>query len=117
LFFTPRHEWVRLEGGEAVVGLTGTGLKGDVVYIELPEIGRRVEAGEACASVEAVKSVMEVHAPVQGVVTAVNDAVFDDPDVIGRQPLDTWLVRLRVLGGDRQGLLTERQYAALLAGE
>ena len=112
LFFTTGHEWVRLDGPEAAVGVTGNGLYGDVVYIELPEIGRLVEAGEACAQVETVKSVRDVHAPVGGVVTAVNDSVFDDPDVIARQPLDTWLFKLRADGGGREGLMTQSQYAA-----
>jgi len=112
LFFTAGHEWTRLDGQEAAVGVTGDGLYGDVVYIELPEIGRRVEAGEACAQVETVKSVRDVHAPVSGVVTAVNDSVFDDPDVIARQPLDTWLFKLRADGDGREGLMTQAQYAA-----
>ena len=98
LFFTAGHEWVRLDGPGAAVGVTGDGLYGDIVYIELPEIGRPVEAGEACAQVETVKSVRDVHAPVSGVVIAVNDSVFDDPDVIARQPLDTWLFKLRADG-------------------
>ena len=113
LFYTPRHEWIRLESGEAAVGLTGISLKGDVVYIELPDIGRHMEKDEICASVETVKAVSEVHAPVAGVVYAVNDAVFDDPDIISRQPMDTWLFKLRSLGDERQGLLTEREYAEL----
>ena len=113
LFYTPGHEWIRFEDDKAFVGLTGVGLEGDVVYIELPDIGRRVEKGDACASVETVKTVRDVHAPVAGVVIAVNDAVFDDPDVITRQPLDSWLLKLNVYDHDRGGLLTERQYAAL----
>jgi glycine cleavage system H protein len=112
LFFTAGHEWVRLDGPGAAVGVTGDGLYGDIVYIELPEIGRPVEAGEACAQVETVKSVRDVHAPVSGVVIAVNDSVFDDPDVIARQPLDTWLFKLRADGGSREGLMTQAQYAA-----
>lgn len=112
LFFTTGHEWVRLDGFEAVVGVTGDGLHGDVVFIELPDIGRRVKKGEACAQVETVKSVRDVHAPMGGVVIAVNDTVFDDPDVIARQPLNTWLFKLRMDDGDRENLMTKSQYAA-----
>jgi glycine cleavage system H protein len=117
LFFTPGHEWVRLDGGEATVGVTGAGLRGDVVYIELPDVGRRVEKGEACALVETVKTVLEVHAPLSGAVTAVNDAVFDDPDAIARQPLDIWLLKLCVDGDDRRDLMTEPQYAAWIRSD
>ena len=113
VFFTPQHEWVALNGRTAVVGLTAKGLSGDVVYIELPEVGQNVEKGTVCASVETAKAVTEVHAPLSGVVMAVNDAVFDDPDSISRQPLDTWLFKLDTRDGDNAGLLTEREYAAL----
>lgn len=113
LLYTPWHEWVRLEGSSAAVGLTGVGMKGDVVYIELPELGRSVEQGEPCALVETVKTVCEVHAPLAGKITAVNDTVFDDPDMIGQKPLDTWLFRLDTSDTDTQGLLTEQEYAEL----
>lgn len=113
LYFTPQHEWVRFNGPEATVGLTAKGVTGDVVYIELPLVGRCFEKGGACASVETVKAVVEVCAPVAGRVTAVNDAVLDDPDSISRQPMDTWLFKLYASGDDREGLLTEREYAAL----
>lgn len=114
LFFTTGHEWVRLDGLEAVVGITGDGLNGDVVYIELPDIGRRVETGEACAQVETAKQVRDVCAPMGGVVVAVNDSVFDDPDVIARQPMDTWLFKLRTDGGDTRYLMAQPQYEAWL---
>lgn len=112
LFFTTGHEWARFDGDGAVVGVTGAGLRGDVVYIELPEIGRHVEKGEVCASVETVKSVRDVHAPISGVVTSVNDTVFDDPDVITRQPQETWLLKLCTDDDGRRGLMTESQYMA-----
>ncbi len=113
VLFTPQHEWVALEGRHAVIGLTGKSLSGDVVFIELPQIGSLVEKGAVCATVEMAKAVAEVHAPVGGCVTAVNDAVFDDPDSISRQPFDTWLFKLDTREGDIAGLLTEREYAAL----
>ena len=94
LFYTDAGEWVRLKNGTATVGLTARDITGDVVYIELPEVDQRVTKGQPCARVEAIKSTADVHAPVGGVVTAVNDMVFDDPDVITRAPLDTWLFRL-----------------------
>jgi glycine cleavage system H protein len=111
LFFTTGHEWIQFGDGEAVVGISGVGLRGDVVYIELPEIGRYVKKGEVCALVETVKSVCDVHAPVTGVVISVNDTVFDDPDIIAKQPMDTWLLKLRMADDDTQMLMTATQYA------
>ncbi len=111
LFYTSRHEWVRLNGGAALVGITGKNLNGDIVYIELPEPGRRVVSGEACARVESVKAELEVCAPVLGIVTAVNDTVFDDPDMIARQPMDAWLFKVDPEpGAVTEGLLTEAEY-------
>ncbi len=117
LFFTKRHEWVLLDESTAAIGLTGAGLTGDVVFIELPDIGRRVETGEACALVETTKTVSEVHAPVAGTVAEVNDSVFDDPDMISREPMNTWLFRLHAIGNaDIEELLTEQDYAGWKQG-
>ena len=87
----PQGQWVRLDGNRAFVGLDGAGLSGDVVYIELPKIGRQVTRGEPCAAVECTKSVVEVHSPCDGVVSDINETVYDDPDVIANKPLETWL--------------------------
>ena len=81
LRFTKDHEWVRLDGDLAVVGITDYAQSqlGDVVYVELPEIGRRVEKGKEAAVVESVKAASEVYAPVSGEVAEVNDALAADP--------------------------------------
>lgn len=113
LLFTPWHEWVRINDGIAAVGLSGVGMTGDVVYIELPEIGRIVMKGEACAKVETTKTVCEVHSPFAGSIIAINDTVFDEPDTVGRKPLDTWLFKMKVHDTDTQELLTEQEYAEL----
>ena len=111
LYYTRQHEWVRFISRTALVGLTGRSLQGDVVYIELPETGQRVAKGEPCARVESVKAVSEVHSPVAGLISAVNDAVFDDPDVIAKHPLNVWLFKLDCEGeADAAGLLTEDEY-------
>ena len=114
LFFTLQHEWVRFNNSKAFVGLTGKGLKGDIVFVELPEIGQSVVKGEPCATVESVKSVVDVHAPAAGIVSGINDTVFDDPDVITQYPQKTWLFKVDYEGeADTQGLLTEDQYKAM----
>ncbi|GAC1337243.1 MAG: glycine cleavage system protein GcvH [Acetobacteraceae bacterium] len=97
--FTRDHEWVRLEGDVATVGITAHAQEalGDVVFVELPEPGRNVEAGEACAVVESVKAASDVYAPLSGVVTARNDAVVDDPALVNSAPTDGgWFFKLEI---------------------
>ena len=88
-YLTEQNEWIRLGARKAKVGLSSKAVKGDVVFIELPVIGLNVQKGQPCATVESIKAVSDVHAPVDGVISAVNDSVFDEPDVITQK--DTWL--------------------------
>ena len=88
-FLTAQNEWIRLSDCRATVGLDCRTVKGDVVYIELPVIGLDVQKGELCATVESIKAISEVHAPVSGVISAINDSVYDAPDTITQE--DTWL--------------------------
>ncbi len=87
--YTKDHEWVRLEGGVATIGITDhaqTAL-GDVVFVELPEAGREVAAEEAVAVVESVKAASDIYAPISGTVAAVNEALVDDPALVNRAPM------------------------------
>jgi glycine cleavage system H protein len=97
--YTTSHEWVRLEGDVATVGITDhaqTAL-GDVVFVELPEVGREVDANEACAVVESVKAASDVYAPVAGRVVEANGRLSEDPGLINRDPAgDGWLYELEV---------------------
>lgn len=114
LFFTRQHEWIRFNLGKAFVGLTGKDIVGDVVYIELPDIGRHVEKGEPCATVESLKSVIDVHAPATGIISGINDTVYDDPDAVVKTPYKTWLFKVDYQGKeDTGGLLDEQAYNAL----
>lgn len=114
LYYTRQHEWVNFTNQAAFIGITGKGLKGDVVYVELPEIGKCVKKGEPCAKVESLKADVEVVSPVEGIVSAVNDAVFDDPDIIANHPLGAWLIKIDPDGeADTEGLLTEAEYKEL----
>ena len=111
LYYTRQHEWIHFINRTVFVGLTGKSLQGDVVYIELPETGKSVGRGEPCARVESVKAVTAVCSPVAGIIAAVNDAVFDDPDMISRSPLSTWLFKVEC--EDEvvpESLLTEKEY-------
>lgn len=84
--FTKDHEWVRLDGGVATVGITdhAQAALGDIVFVELPEPGREVAAGEACAVVESVKAASDIYAPLAGRVSEVNPALADDPALVNR---------------------------------
>jgi glycine cleavage system H protein len=95
--FTKDHEWVRLENGVATVGITDHAQEalGDVVFVELPEPGREVEAGEACAVVESVKAASDVYAPLAGRITETNPAVVDEPALVNSAAShDGWFFRM-----------------------
>jgi glycine cleavage system H protein len=96
--FTKDHEWVRLDGDLAVVGITDFAQSqlGDVVYVELPELGRRLEQGKAAAVVESVKAASDVFAPVSGEVAEVNEALAGDPARVNADPMgEGWFLKLR----------------------
>jgi glycine cleavage system H protein len=97
LRYTEDHEWVRLEGSTAVVGITdyAQGELGDVVFVELPKPGTAVEKGSVFGTIEAVKTVADLYAPVSGKVAAVNDGLNDEPETVNRSPYgDGWMVRI-----------------------
>jgi len=98
LRFTRDHEWVRLDGDFAVVGITDSAQSqlGDVVYIELPKIGHRVEKGKEAAVVESVKAASEVYAPVSGEVADINETLTADPAKVNTDPMgEGWFLKLR----------------------
>jgi glycine cleavage system H protein len=119
LKYTDSHEWVRWESdGSATVGITDFAQEslGDLVFIELPQVGRAVKAGEACAVVESVKAASDVYAPIDGEVLAVNQAVVDKPESINADAYSAWLFRLRPLErGANPRLIDAAQYASNVA--
>lgn len=120
LRYTEDHEWVRLEGDRAVVGIThhAQGQLGDIVFVELPPVGKRVRRGEKVAAVESVKAVGEVNAPLSGEVVAVNPAVEGSPDLVNKDPYGQgWLFALRMAApAEVDGLLDAAGYEAFLKG-
>ena len=101
LKYTNEHEWIRVDGDTATVGISPYAQEqlGDVVFVELPEIGKAVEKGKEAAVVESVKAASEVYAPVSGEVVAVNDALTKDPALVNRSPTgDGWFLKLRLKG-------------------
>ena len=115
--YTKDHEWVRLSGDVAEVGITDFAQQqlGDVVYMELPEVGSRVTAGQSFGSIESVKAVSELFAPVSGEVVEVNDAVKDHPEAVNKDPHSSWMIKVRMSNpGDAAALLDSAQYQGLL---
>jgi glycine cleavage system H protein len=114
LRFTRDHEWIRLDGELAAVGVTDYAQSqlGDVVYVELPEIGRRVEKGKEAAVVESVKAASEVYAPASGEVVEVNEALAADPAKVNADPMgEGWFLKLRLTDlKELEGLLDEAAY-------
>jgi len=98
LKYTAEHQWVRTEAdGTLTVGITDHAQEqlGDVVFVQHPELGRRVRRGETCAVVESVKAASDIPAPVSGEVVAINPAAADAPERLNREPYGTWLFRVR----------------------
>jgi glycine cleavage system H protein len=118
LLYTNDHEWLRREDdGSVTIGITdhaATAL-GDLVYVELPELGQDVESGGEMAVVESVKAASDVYAPIAGSVAAVNEELADDPEKINADPYgDGWIVRLEIGGLDESELMSPDAYQQLL---
>ncbi len=116
--YTKDHEWVRLDGATATVGVTNHAQEalGDVVFVELPKPGREVADGEACAVVESVKAASDVYAPLAGRVTETNEAVVDDPALVNRAAGgDGWFFRMELSDpASFAALMDEAAYKALV---
>ena len=115
--YTKDHEWIRLAGDTAEIGITDYAQQqlGDVVYVDLPEVGGQVTAGSAFGSIESVKAVSELFSPVAGEVVAVNPQLKDHPEVVNSNPHATWMIKVRVSGANETGsLLSSAQYGELL---
>ncbi len=120
LRYTEDHEWLRPEGKSGRVGITDFAQDqlGDVVFVELPEVGRAVKQGEAFGVVESVKSVSDVFAPITGKVVAVNQALVDTPELVNQDPYGQgWIVEIEIADdGEVQALLDAQAYGALQEG-
>jgi len=118
LRYTSEHEWVRQEGGLLTVGITGyaTEQLGDVVFVELPEVGKKLEAMKPFGVVEAVKTVSDLFAPVAGQVVEVNGALHDNPGLVNQEPFgDGWMIRVRPDNpADVQKLMSNHDYERMI---
>ncbi|MBN2226322.1 MAG: glycine cleavage system protein GcvH [candidate division Zixibacteria bacterium] len=118
LKYTEEHEWVRVDGNTAVVGITeyAQGELGDIVFVELPEVGANVDALKQIGTIEAVKTVSDLFSPVSGKIIEVNGALEDDPMVINRSPYDEgWIVKIDMSNPeDLDKLLPAEEYLKLV---
>ena len=118
LRYTREHEWAREQGGVVTVGITGyaTDQLGDVVFVELPEVGKQLDSGKTFGVVEAVKTVSDLYAPLTGEVIEVNAALSDNPAVVNSDPYGQgWMIKLRLADPKSfAGLLSSADYAKLV---
>lgn len=109
LRYTRDHEWVRIEGGTARVGITDYAQKqlGDIVYLELPDVGRTLNQGEVFGTIESVKAVSELYSPLAGEVVEVNAAIAQRPEAVNSDPHATWMIVLKVANPAEAGALLD----------
>ena len=118
--YTKEHEWVRIEGTSAICGITPYAQQalGDIVYVELPEIGKKVSQGEMVAVIESAKTASEIYAPIDGAVIAVNETLSSDPGKVNVDALtEGWIFKLTpVNAGQIDGLMDEARYQDYIKG-
>jgi glycine cleavage system H protein len=121
LQYTKEHEWLKVSGSVATIGIThyAQGELGDIVYVELPQDGAAIVAGESFGTVESVKAVSEIYAPVSGEVAETNGALEATPDAVNRDPYgEGWLIRIKLAGPlDQEGLMSAADYRKYLEDE
>lgn len=118
--YTKEHEWLEVQGDTGIVGITDYAQSslGDIVFVELPKVGQRIEAGSTFGSVESVKAVSDLYAPVTGVVTEVNEALNAAPETINTAANETWLIKVEMLNSDdTNGLLSAVDYEKFVSEE
>ena len=117
--FTDEHEWIALDGDIGTVGVSDYAQNqlGDIVFVELPEVGRALARGEEAATIESVKAASELYAPVDGEVTAVNPRLADEPELVNSDPTgEGWFLRLRIADrGQLDGLMDGEAYRRFVA--
>ncbi|HXR96397.1 MAG TPA: glycine cleavage system protein GcvH [Terriglobales bacterium] len=118
--FTPEHEWVATDGAQAKVGITDYAQKqlGDIVFVELPAVGTELVAGQAFGTVESVKAVSEIFAPVSGTVSAINSTLVQSPELLNSDPHGAaWMVEVKVTGKANDKLMDAAAYEKFVAEE
>lgn len=120
LKYTKDHEWVKVEGATGTIGIADYAQHalGDIVFVELPEIGREFKAGSTFAVVESVKAASDIYMPVGGKVTAINEAVVEDPSLLNQDAYGNWMIKVEVADmADLDALMDAAAYTEYLGGE
>ena len=118
LKYTKEHEWIRIDGDTGAVGITDFAQQqlGDVVYVELPDVGAIIAAGDVFGTIESVKAVSELFAPVSGQVVAVNTDLKSSPELVNNKPHDTWMIKVHFTKrAEVEALMDVTAYTALVA--
>jgi glycine cleavage system H protein len=119
--YTKEHEWILVEGGTGTIGITDHAQEelGDIVYVDLPKVGARIEQGKSLGSVESVKAVSDIYSPVSGEVVEINPALADKPEALNTDPHGAaWLVKLRLSApAEVEGLMSAAAYQAYIGAE
>lgn len=118
--YAKSHEWLALDGDTATVGITDYAQSslGDIVFVELPKVGQQIEAGSTFGSVESVKAVSDLYAPITGTVTEVNEALNNAPETINSDANSTWILKMTVTNSDEAGsLLSAAEYETFVKEE
>ena len=118
LQYTKDHEWAKIENGVATIGITdfAQGELGDIVFVELPEVGKSFNAGDAFGTIEAVKTVTDLFSPISGKIVAINEGLDNDPGKVNSDPYgDGWLVKIRLSDPDeKDGLMSSIAYEKII---
>jgi len=120
LYYTEDHEWLKVEGDEAYIGLADYAQDqlGDIVYVELPEIDDEYEKEEAFSAVESVKAAADVYMPVDGKILEVNEELLDDPGLLNQDPYENWIVKIEIADKSQlDDLMTSEEYEKFLDEE
>jgi glycine cleavage system H protein len=121
LRYSKEHEWVRVEGDTGTIGITDHAQQelGDIVYVDLPKVGTRLEQGKTAGSVESVKAVSDIYAPVTGEVTEINQALADTPEKLNADPHgEAWLIKIKLSApGELEKLMSAAEYQTYIGAE
>ena len=119
LKYTEKHEWVKIEGNYALIGITdfAQNALGDLVFIQLPKVGKKINKNESCVTLESVKAAEDVYAPIGGEVTEINHSVEKDPSSVNKDAYSSWMIKVAGFNQDEvQSLLSPDQYREFLKG-
>ena len=119
LLYTKEHEWVKKENGQVTIGITDFAQSqlGDIIFLELPEVGQKIVSGEPFGEIEAVKTVSELYAPINGTVIEINEDLEDNPDNINQDCYGSgWIIKVELDGAlDKDNLLNHKDYGSMIA--